>query len=180
MPFRHFNPRFLPKIIANQFKLSWRPIFVKMLEAAELPTLNEQCLNHQMLDLTFNIASDHLKANICSYVWERYSNFDNWQVIIRSKMIKYTEILQNGTESDISNLPKETSFNKKKNLTHPHQPSCPWPCNSLAQKPLGHIYALLRTHLFLVINSVVIHCYWSIFLFVSILLQLLFDSAYAV
>ena len=77
MPFRLSNPGFLPKIIANQFKLSWRPIFVKTLEEAEIPTLNEQCLNHQMLELTFNIATDHLKANVCSYVWERYSNLDN-------------------------------------------------------------------------------------------------------
>ena len=69
MTSRLFNPRFLPKSIANQFKLSWRPIFVNTLEAAELPTLNEQCLNHQILESTFNIATDHLKANACSYVW---------------------------------------------------------------------------------------------------------------
>ena len=106
MPFRLFNPQFLPKSIANQFKLSWGPIFVKMLEAAELPTLNEQCLNNQILDFTFNIDTYHLKANVCSYVWERYSNFENWQVITWSKRIKYTEILQHGTESDITNLPE--------------------------------------------------------------------------
>ena len=124
MPFRHFNPRFLPKIIANQFKLSWITIFVQMLEAAELPTLNEQCLNHQMLELTFNIATDHLKDNVCSYIWERSSHFDNWQVSTCSKRIKYTEILQHGTESDIANLPEETRFNKNRKSytpapTHP-------------------------------------------------------------
>ena len=32
-----------------------------MLEAAELPTVNEQYVNHQMLELTFHIATNHLK-----------------------------------------------------------------------------------------------------------------------
>ena len=125
MPFRLFNPQFLPKRIANQFKLSWRPIFVKMLESAELPTLNEQCLNHQMLELNFNISTDRLKANFCSYVWERYSNFDNWQVSTWPKRIKYTENVQHGIESDIANLPEETRFNKKRKLymPAPTQPS---------------------------------------------------------
>ena len=96
-----------------------------MIEAVEPPTLNERCLNHQMLELTFNIDTDHLKANFFYYVWERYLNFDNWQVNTWSKIIKYTEILQHGTESDIANLPEETRFNRnRKSYTPaPTQPS---------------------------------------------------------
>ena len=125
MPFRLFNAQFLPRIISDQFKLSWIPIFVKMLEAAELPSLNEQCLNHQMHELTFNIAIDNSKANFCSYVWEGYSNFDNWQVSTWSKRIKYTEILQHGTELDIANLPEETRLKRKRKsyTPAPTQPS---------------------------------------------------------
>ena len=67
-----------------------------------------------MIGFTFNSAKDNLKADVCSYVWERYSNFDNWQVSTWSKRIKYTEILQHGTESDIANLPEETRFNKER------------------------------------------------------------------
>ena len=77
MPFRLFKPRFLPKRIVNQLKLNWRPIFSKMEEATSLPNLNGQEMGPNLLDLTFNIATEHLKTNVCSYVWDKYSNYNN-------------------------------------------------------------------------------------------------------
>ena len=101
------------KRIANQLKLNWRPIFTKMQAAPSLPSLTVQQLNQQMLEMTFNIATEHLKTQICSYVWDKYSNYDNWQVSTWSKRVKYSEIMQHGHPSDISNLPEETRFNQK-------------------------------------------------------------------
>jgi hypothetical protein len=77
MPFSRMLPRCLPKVISNQLKLNWRPIMNKMMEAPDLPSLNANKVNHQLLELTLNIATRYLQTKVCSYVWDKCANYDN-------------------------------------------------------------------------------------------------------
>jgi hypothetical protein len=86
----------------------------KMMEAPDLPSLNANQVNHQLLELTFNIATRYLQTKVCSYVWDKCANYDNWKVSTWSKKVKFSEIMKNGNDSDKLNLPEENRFNRKR------------------------------------------------------------------
>lgn len=59
-------------------------------------------------------ATECLKSNVCSYVWQQYKKHESWKVSTWSKRVTYQVILKEGTEEDIKNLPQETMKNKKR------------------------------------------------------------------
>ena len=77
--------------------------------------MNLTCHSTLSICLTYSIATgDHLKNSVCSYVWLKCKNFDDWKVSTWSKKVTYNVIMKDGTESDKNNLPEETMFNQKR------------------------------------------------------------------
>ena len=86
----------------------------RMEEAPGLPPINDIDSSFHTIDMSYRIATDYLKTSVCSYVWIKCKNFDDWRVSTWSKKVTYNVIMKNGTESDIDNLPEETRFNRKR------------------------------------------------------------------
>ena len=114
LPFRLMDPKLLPKPIANKLKVEWRPVLKAMEAAPELPSLAPNKISSEFINSTFTIATEHLKSNVCSFVWMKYKKHDSWKVSTWSKRVSYQVILSKGTENDIKNLPEETKKNKKR------------------------------------------------------------------
>ena len=79
-------------------------------------------------------ATEYLKSNVCSYVWQKYKKHESWKVSTWSKRVTYQVILKEGTEEDIKNLPPETRKNKKRKK------------GVEASSPLLHFAAIACTH----------------------------------
>ena len=114
LPYRLMNPRLLPKKVANKLKLEWRPILSHMTSAKNLPNLSQDSISADFINSTFSVATEHLRTNVCSYVWEKCKKRESWKVGTWSKRVNYQEILKLGTEEDIANLPEGTVKNKKR------------------------------------------------------------------
>lgn len=79
-------------------------------------------------------ATEYLKSNVCSYVWQKHKKHESWKVSTWSKRVNYQVILKEGTEEDIKNLPPETRKNKKRKK------------GVEASSPLLHFAAIACTH----------------------------------
>ena len=134
LPYRRMNPRLLPKNIANKLKVEWRPILNYMESAPNLPDLNEENISSQFIESSFLTATEYLKSNVCSYVWQKHKKHESWKVSTWSKRVNYQVILKEGTEEDIKNLPPETRKNKKRKK------------GVEASSPLLHFAAIACTH----------------------------------
>ena len=100
--------------MANKLKLEWRPILSHTSSAKNLPNLSQDSISEDFINSTFSIATEHLRTNVCSYVWEKYKKRESWKVSTWLKRVNYQEILKLGTEEDIGNLPEGTVKNKKR------------------------------------------------------------------
>ena len=111
-PFRQLKPPMLPKKVRSRLKTEWQPILKKMAAAPgmSLPN-NVEAINATVIDMTFVIATSHLKG-ICSFLWEKEKSIiENWSVASWSTYTQRNYILKNGNPADIAKLPTETHFN---------------------------------------------------------------------
>ena len=80
-------------------------------EAIALPS-NASDINAKLLQESYSIATNHLKANVCGFLWEKKKkNIENWTIGSWSLCTQRNYILKHGNESDKRNLPVETRFN---------------------------------------------------------------------
>lgn len=85
LPYRRMNPRLLPKKIANKLKVEWRPILNYMESAPNLPDLNEEKISSQFIESSFLTATEYLKSNVCSYVWQKYKKMKAGKSVLGQK-----------------------------------------------------------------------------------------------
>ena len=113
-PFRLFKMRMLPKQIKNKFKVQWQPILRKMMagiQHIQLPAEASQ-IDSRHIDTTFHIATNHLKENICSFLWEKDNSIiENWNIATWSSNTQRAYIMKHGNQKDIDNLPAPTRWN---------------------------------------------------------------------
>ena len=113
-PFRFFKLSMLPKAVQTKFKTEWQPILRKMQQGAGIPLpSNGDLINADVIDRTFISSTNHLKANVCSFLWERDNSvIENWSVASWSCYTQRSYIIKHGTENDKANLPIATRYNK--------------------------------------------------------------------
>ena len=112
--FRFFSSSNLPKPVYRKFKVEWQPIMKKMESApgVELP-INTGDVTQDILDATFTLATDHLRDNVCSFLFnDKKKRIESWTVGSWSSCTQRSFILKNGSESDIANLPEEKRENR--------------------------------------------------------------------
>jgi hypothetical protein len=116
MPFRRFNPKFLPKKIAVKFKTEWRVIYSKMMEGVSENVRNANLIDNDAIEKSFQEGTLYLKDQICSYVFtkDKFKNHQNWTVGTWSKRLSREMILMEGSENDIANLPEPSHNNGKR------------------------------------------------------------------
>ena len=78
-----------------------------MESAPNLPDLNEEKISSQFIESSFLTATEYLKSNVCSYVWQKYKKNESWKVSTWSKRVTYQVILKEGTEGDIKTYLKK-------------------------------------------------------------------------
>ena len=113
-PFRFFKIRMLPKHVKNKFKVEWQPILQKMMDGIQHIQLPEDVskINSNYIDTTFMYATNHLKENVCSFLWQKKNAIiENWNVATWSSNTQRANILKHGNEKDIGNLPAATRYN---------------------------------------------------------------------
>ena len=116
-PFRKLETAMIPnKDIKNQFNNEWRPIMRKMenTPGLEIPAdINE--ITSAFVDLSYHQATEHLKANICSFIWSKGLKHETWTVGTWSTKTLPNQIRKYGSDRDKSNLPAPKHQNR------PHQ-----------------------------------------------------------
>ena len=87
----------------------------KMIMTLGLPNFNNNnAVDMHALEMSFNLAMNYLKTNICSFAWEKFKNCDSWKVSTWSKRVSFNSIKELGNDSDKLNLPLETRLNRKR------------------------------------------------------------------
>ena len=117
IPFRNFDPRLLPMKQRLKYKVEWRPVLQKMCDADGLPNLNTQNLTQDLVDASYVIATEHLKQNVCRFIFEqpnKYKRIEQWSVSTWSRYVSYQYIVDHGFPSDKANLPTATRLNSKR------------------------------------------------------------------
>lgn len=119
-PFRLLKPNLLPKSVRSKFKTEWQPILIKMQEGLpetmQLPKSGKD-VDASLISSTFDMATNHLKENVCSFLWENKGHLINkWSVATWSSSTQRAYIMKHGNMNDVLNLPPEkvTNFNRKK------------------------------------------------------------------
>ena len=103
-PFREFTSQTIPPVVYKKMKIEWQPILRRMEKTPNLPALEN--VNQILVDYTFNLATDYLKSNICSFLFQNNKKrIESWTLGTWSKCTQYSYIKKNGSEVDISNLP---------------------------------------------------------------------------
>ena len=64
------------------------------------------------IDESYKLATEHLKANVCNFIWSRHLNHENWTVGTWSMKTSPNQIRKFGTNSDVANLPAPTHHNR--------------------------------------------------------------------
>ena len=104
----------LPKEIKTKFKTEWQPILQKM-EAGLITALpsDGSLISAAEIDRTFTAGTNHLKANVCSFLWEKETSvIENGSVASWSSYTQRAYILKHGKRGDIENLPEATRYNR--------------------------------------------------------------------
>jgi len=116
MPFRRFDPKFLPKKLAVKFKTEWKVLYSKMMEGLSNNIGNANSISDSDIDASFDEATLYLKNEICSFIFtkEKYKNHGNWTIGTWSKRLRREMILKEGTTRDVNNLPQENHNNRKR------------------------------------------------------------------
>ena len=102
------SPKLLPRKVANKLKIEWRPVLAHIQSAVDLSNLKQEDISSEYINSTFATATEHLKLNVCSYVWQKYKKNESWKISTWSKRVSYQVIKSGGTENDIINLPVAT------------------------------------------------------------------------
>ena len=83
----------------------------KMIMTLGLPNFNNNnAVDMHALEMSFNLAMNYLKTNICSFAWEKFKNCDSWKVNTCSKRVSFNSIKEIRNDSDKLNLSLETSL----------------------------------------------------------------------
>ena len=69
-PFRLFTSATIPKAIYRRFKIEWQPIMKKMESAPGIRLPVSANVNQNLLDSTFELATTHLRENVCSFLFK--------------------------------------------------------------------------------------------------------------
>ena len=112
-PFRMFEAKHLPTNVRQKFKVDWKPI-LKRMELAEGMNLPDDSnfVNSELINSTYDLATNHLKYNVCSFLWEHPNKKEEWNVSTWSKYTTRSHIEKNGNERDKWNLPEKNKLNK--------------------------------------------------------------------
>ena len=113
-PFRLFSCKNVPRDVYRRFKVEWQPIMKKMENAPDvnLPSNSDE-VTQELLDSTYIIATNHLRDNVCSFLFnDRNKRIESWTVGSWSSCTQCSYILKHGLESDVSNLPEEKRENR--------------------------------------------------------------------
>ena len=107
-PFRYFTSASMPKDAFKKLKVEWQPIMKKMENS---PGVNIPAryidVNQFLIDSTFNVATTHLRENVCSFLFkDKNKRIESWTVGTWSNSTQRSNIIKNGSASDISNLPE--------------------------------------------------------------------------
>lgn len=116
MPFRRFDPKFLPKKLAVKFKSEWKVVYGKMMDGVSQNIRNANVISDDDVNESFNEATLFLQNEICSFIFtkEKYKNHHNWTIGTWSKRLSREMILKEGSENDVKNLPEENHNNRKR------------------------------------------------------------------
>ncbi len=119
IPFRDLDPNMLPKKLRVKLRNDWIPIFKKMEAAPNTPnfsTIDTRSLNEEMIESSYTIATDHLRSDVCSFIWSKpaFKKHDTWTVSNWSKNVKYSTIEKHGNDGDIDNLPEKGRLNNNR------------------------------------------------------------------
>ena len=68
-PFRLLKPRMLPGSPQKALKNIWQSIMRLMQSASGVNLLNDGTMTAISISTSYNIATDILKTNICSFIW---------------------------------------------------------------------------------------------------------------
>ena len=99
------------KQLQDEFKLNWKPIFSKMMEAPGLNIPDD--IDETFVTSSYALATEYLKSHF-SYIFKSTDGLINSYTIgTWSHKIKRSSVLKNGTAEDIAKLPPETAYNKE-------------------------------------------------------------------
>ena len=101
------------KHLQDMFKLNWKPIFSKMMEAPGLNIPNNvKDIDEAFVTSSYALATEYLKSCF-SYIFKSTDGLINSYALgTWSYKIKRSVVLKNGTAEDIAKLPSETAYNK--------------------------------------------------------------------
>ena len=105
--FRNFTSASVQRDVYKKLKLEWQPIMKKMENSpgVQIPARRID-VNQFLIDSTFNMATSHLRENICSFLFtHKNKRIESWTVGTWSSCTQRSHIMKNGSERDISNLP---------------------------------------------------------------------------
>ena len=113
-PFRKLQPSLLPtKELKTQYRNEWKPILSKMEKAPGLTIPNNvNEITNAFVDLSFVQATNHLKTNLCSFIWTKQLNHETWTVGTWSTKTLPNQIRRHGTDKDKESLPPPTHRNQ--------------------------------------------------------------------
>ena len=114
-PFRFLTSSMLPKTkdVKKQYNNEWKPIMTKMEKTPGLVIPNDlNAITSTFIDESYKLATEHLKANVCNFIWSRHLNHENWTVGTWSMKTSPNQIRKFGTNSDVANLPAPTHHNR--------------------------------------------------------------------
>lgn len=113
-PFRELGSGELhSKELKNVCKLSWRPIYKKMMEAPglDLPEIADH-ISGALVQSSYEKATDYLKAQF-SYIFEApEEKVEKYRLSTWSAKIKPSHVRKEGNEADIAKLPPPTGVNQ--------------------------------------------------------------------
>ena len=104
--FRNFTSASVQRDVYKKLKLEWQPIMKKMENrtGVQIPVRLID-VNQFLIDSTFNMATSHLRENICSFLFtHKNKRIESWTVGTWSSCTQRSHITKNGSESDISNF----------------------------------------------------------------------------
>ena len=107
--FRKFLPARLPRKLAEDYKLHWRPLFSMMEKGfGDIPDLLTPAIVNNLYDL----GTEYLRTRV-SYVFTNEKLHHNaWVIATWAKYLSRSMIMKKGTDDDKQNLPAATYLNR--------------------------------------------------------------------
>jgi hypothetical protein len=107
--FRSFLPARLPRKLAEDYKLHWRPVFATMEKGlGDIP----EVLTPAMVNSLYDLGTEYLRTRV-SYVFTNEKlHHNDWVIATWAKYLSRSMIMKKGTEDDKQHLPAATYLNR--------------------------------------------------------------------